>query len=447
MSEIAVDINAPEPPSKKALRKAKKAQQDPSARDIQNSSTYTTKALPKKQINGFAHPAEALLQGIRANRSTHGIWIGNLAWSVTQEELKKFFVDTAGIAEKEITRMHMPAPSAATASQQRFKSSNKGFAYVDFTNQTAVKKAIGASESLVRGRKVLIKDKESYEGRPKAESKSVGNGVTPAAEKPKSRKIFVGNLGFEVTESVIQDHFAKCGQIEKVFLASFEDTGKCKGYGWIEFENEDDAAKAVRGWVDWNDEDDEEEEEEEATDQKVLTASSEEKNGEDDESDSGMENVVDSKKEKKKEKKSKKKTRKWWVNRLQGRELRMEFAEDSTTRYKKRFGNSTDVGREPNYDAPYGNSKLDWKDQRSTKDTDKKQEVENSPEATTAEKKAEYKAPLKDSKPYSRERKNINPFERRKVDARTIKPGAALSRAPRASGAIVEGRGKKTTFG
>jgi hypothetical protein len=43
------------------------------------------------------------------------------------------------------------------------------------------------------------------------------------------------------------------------------------------------------------------------------------------------------------------KTRKWWVNRLLGRELKLELAEDDKARYQKRFGkgaqNRTDSGR------------------------------------------------------------------------------------------------------
>jgi len=38
------------------------------------------------------------------------------------------------------------------------------------------------------------------------------------------------------------------------------------------------------------------------------------------------------------EKKQKFKTRKWWVNRLLGRELKIELAEDDQLRYQKRFG-------------------------------------------------------------------------------------------------------------
>ena len=39
-----------------------------------------------------------------------------------------------------------------------------------------------------------------------------------------------------------------------------------------------------------------------------------------------------------KSKPKKVKLRKWWVNKIKGRPLRMEFAEDAQVRYKKRYG-------------------------------------------------------------------------------------------------------------
>ena len=79
-------------------------------------------------------------------------------------------------------------------------------------------------------------------------------------------------------------------------------------------------------------EDDEEEEE-----------SDESSSSEDAESD---EEGDKKKSEKKKSKKVAKKPRmkKVWVNRLLGRQLRMEFAEDAAIRYKKRFGKDSKKG-------------------------------------------------------------------------------------------------------
>jgi RNA recognition motif-containing protein len=99
-------------------------------------------------------------------------------------------------------------------------------------------------------------------------------------------------------------------------MATFQDTGKCKGYAWVEFEEIASAEAAVRGFV--MEKEDEEEEEEESSDS----------------SDSDEE----SKKPKKKVQKKSKYQRRIWVNQLLGRRMRMEFAEDAQTRYKKRFG-------------------------------------------------------------------------------------------------------------
>ena len=93
-------------------------------------------------------------------------------------------------------------------------------------------------------------------------------------------------------------------------MATFEDSGKCKGYAWVEFESVEAATAAVKG--------------------SVLA---DEDEGTEKEDDSDLETPPTEKKKKKKQKK-----KKVWVNRLFGRQLRMEFAEDSASRYKKRFG-------------------------------------------------------------------------------------------------------------
>jgi len=247
------------------------------------------------------------------------------------------------------------------------------------------------TETLVSGRRVLIKNANSFEGRPDehtaADVAKSGQGAAGGrggpGSKPPSKRIFVGNLGYDVTREDLEEQFRPCGEIAMVHVATFEDTGKCKGYAWVTFEELEAAVHAQRGWTMKVEEDDDDAEAEE---------------------DEAMEEE-DSKPKKKS------KGRKWFVNRLRGRQLRCEFAEDAETRYKKRFGKGA-----KNRDAQEGSEAVE---------DDTVEQTE-----TQEEFKKPYKAPWKD----------------RKVDARTIAPGAALSRAARGSAAIVEGKGKKTTF-
>lgn len=285
--ELEINLSAPEPPSKKALRKAKKKGSEPT------DSESTTQA-PANEKSGQKAPAE--------QHSDYGIWIGNLAFSVTKDDLRKFLTSNCSFAETVITRIHLPKTADAK---------NKGFAYVDFSNEKALLETLGLSEHLLSGRRVLIKNAKSYEGRPEKprDEEQDPNSATGSGTPP-SKRIFVGNLSFDTTKEAIEEHFEQCGALKNVHVATFQDTGKCKGYAWVAFEQVAAAEAAVRGFVMVNEDDEDEDMEE-------------------DESDAG---------DKKRSKPKKPKQRRVWVNQLLGRRMRMEFAEDPTTRYQKRFG-------------------------------------------------------------------------------------------------------------
>lgn len=299
VEEIEVDITAPEPPSKKALRALKKGKPLPPSKSGAESTPEPEEKKAKK--------AEV------EKRSEHGIWIGNLAFHVSKQDLRTFFVEKSDITEEMITRVHMPGPndnkSANKVAANKFKKveHNKGFAYVDFSTAKGVEIALELSEELLSGRRVLIKDNKSFEGRPEKPKEERKDG------KPPSKKVFMGNLSYDVTEEVLKDHFEKCGAIESIKVATFEDSGKCKGYAWVTFEEIPAAESAVKGFVMIEEED-----------------SDAEESSTDDDSDSEEESKPRLKKNIKR--------RKWWVNKIKGRPIRMEFAEDAQVRYKKRFG-------------------------------------------------------------------------------------------------------------
>lgn len=403
IEELEVDVDAPEPPSKKALRKARKG------KVVKLPPESIQKTHSKSQSD------EPILQkSIDHKRSEHGIWIGNLPWSVTKADVRLFITKNAEISDDMITRIHMPAPSdaASATSQQKIKPQNKGFAYVDFSTESALTQAVALSETLLCGRRVLIKDSKSFEGRPE-KPKEEDVAATTQSGKPPSKRIFVGNLGFDTSREDLQDHFGRCGNVLDVHVATFEDSGKCKGYAWVAFEELKAGEAAVRGWVDY----------EEANDTK---------NDHDSSSSSSNEDTTARKAPPKKKKRT---TRKWWVNKLKGRPLRMEFAEDQKTRYKKRYGKDG-TGR---------------KDNSSTAAAPSEDPIIAAPPPETgisrvAPNDKEHRA---DSGRSAIPQSNTRPWPKpwiKKVDARTIKSGAALAAAPRLTGGIVASLGKKTTF-
>jgi cold-inducible RNA-binding protein len=59
-----------------------------------------------------------------------------------------------------------------------------------------------------------------------------------------SKKLYVGNLSFQTTESDVTDAFAHCGAVESVTLITDRDSGRSKGFGFVVME-EEGADKAI----------------------------------------------------------------------------------------------------------------------------------------------------------------------------------------------------------
>ena|SRR5688500_10670379 len=60
-----------------------------------------------------------------------------------------------------------------------------------------------------------------------------------------SKKIYVGNLSFQTTESDITDAFSGFGAVESVSIITDRDTGRSKGFGFVQMVDEAAADKAI----------------------------------------------------------------------------------------------------------------------------------------------------------------------------------------------------------
>src|SRR5438876_765445 len=70
--------------------------------------------------------------------------------------------------------------------------------------------------------------------------------LTNRKRKYMSKKMFVGNLSFQTTESDIRAAFEQFGNVESVAIITDRDTGRSKGFGFVEM-SEEDANKAITG--------------------------------------------------------------------------------------------------------------------------------------------------------------------------------------------------------
>lgn len=59
------------------------------------------------------------------------------------------------------------------------------------------------------------------------------------------KKLYVGNLAFSVTEDVLNDLFSQHGTVDSCRLITDRDSGRSKGFGFVEMSSEEEAEKAI----------------------------------------------------------------------------------------------------------------------------------------------------------------------------------------------------------
>ena len=60
-----------------------------------------------------------------------------------------------------------------------------------------------------------------------------------------SKKVYVGNMNYSTAENQLRDLFAQYGEVASVNIIVDRYTGKAKGFGFVEMNNDDEAQKAV----------------------------------------------------------------------------------------------------------------------------------------------------------------------------------------------------------
>lgn len=241
--EIEIDLSAQIPLSKKQkrlLRRGKitleelnkKFNIDPSS--VEDFKKESAEKENKKQ------ESEENQEKKKEKTKKFGVWVGNLSFDTTKEEILRYIIgklkDTENeLKEENFLRMNMPL-----AKNDGKKIKNKGFCYIDFAKPEHMEAVIKLSETQLNGRNLLIKDSKSYDGRPDK------NDLISLSKNPPSRILFVGNLSFDTTDELLRKHFQHCGEIIKIRMATFQDSGKCKGFAFVDFKNEEGATSALK---------------------------------------------------------------------------------------------------------------------------------------------------------------------------------------------------------
>ncbi len=58
-------------------------------------------------------------------------------------------------------------------------------------------------------------------------------------------KLYVGNLSYDTTEEELQELFSQAGSVTSVALPTDRETGRPRGFGFVEMSSEEEARKAI----------------------------------------------------------------------------------------------------------------------------------------------------------------------------------------------------------
>lgn len=171
---------------------------------------------PRPLVQALARTSLAV--GAAATENPPQVFIGNMPFTVTEEDLKSLVSEKLGGAEKF---------ASLKIAKDRTTSKSRGFGYVNFQSQQDAEEAVAKLSGLaIDGREFKVDLSVPREQRPPRTD-------APRRERapliPADQSVFIGNLDFSVTDveilSMCNDILGE-GNVAKVRLATDRDTGE-----------------------------------------------------------------------------------------------------------------------------------------------------------------------------------------------------------------------------
>jgi len=174
------------------------------------------------------------------------LFVRNLSWESNEKSLKSFFSKYGTVTNVKILK--------------RDDGKSKGIGFVGFATRKEAQKAVDDGSNLQcdgRDLQVWFSNEKKEEGGRGGDSRggdrndSRGGdrggdrGGSRGGDQEKGNTIYVGNLSYNSSESDLKDFFGDCGNIKQVRLAK-DPGGKFKGFGHVEFEDDDGAGNALK---------------------------------------------------------------------------------------------------------------------------------------------------------------------------------------------------------
>lgn len=159
------------------------------------------------------------------------IFVGQLSWNVDNDWLAQEFGECGEVTE-------------ARVQMDRTSGRSRGFGYVTFATEEALEAALKLDGKEIDGRPVKVDKSTPKPPQERREARAKAFGDTASAP---SATLFVGGLSFDATEDMVWETFSEYGEIKSVRLPTDRETGRAKGFGYVEFSDVETATKAFGG--------------------------------------------------------------------------------------------------------------------------------------------------------------------------------------------------------
>lgn len=187
-------------------------------------------SAPAKKVkvaDGSSAPAE---NGAGPSKT---VFVGRLSWNVDNDWLSQEFAECGEVV-------------SARVQMDRNTGKSRGFGYVTFATEEAAEAALKLDGKEIDGRPVHIDKSVEKDQNTVREKRANAFGDSPSAP---SSVLFVGNLSFDATEDAVWEVFSEYGDIKSVRLPTDRESGRPKGFGYVEFTDIEVAKKAYAGLV------------------------------------------------------------------------------------------------------------------------------------------------------------------------------------------------------
>ena len=177
-----------------------------------------------KQLSNNNNISNIFINNKNSSEENKQVFIKGISPEITEEQLKEYINKKAPLIEYKNIRLVLDNDGK-----------NKGFAFVDFSSQNHAKKFIDIMNDENNKKNIELKNSELI----------CAFCLSPKSGKNDKRTLFINNLPFDIEKEQIKEIFDDFGKILDIRIIYNPHTQKPRGYGYVEFEEENSIDKII----------------------------------------------------------------------------------------------------------------------------------------------------------------------------------------------------------